>query len=95
MKLLFWELLQSLALLFAKQSLPLIHNAKTRRFIESRNSAEVRAALVTTKRAFELRDAQHGKPLRKVWLHVSSAGELEQAIPPMRKLVCRESLRSH
>ena len=93
MSIFLWEVLQTVAFNLAKILLPLTKSAKTLRFFRSRELADFRAALAATKRQFELRDAQIQKPLRKIWVHVSSAGELEQAIPPIRKLV-EENLAS-
>ncbi len=58
-------------------------NEKAQKFVSSRKKSSLLRALSNTKERLE----KAGSPRRRVWVHVASAGELEQAIPPLRSLV--------
>jgi 3-deoxy-D-manno-octulosonic-acid transferase len=82
-----WEHLQKTVFFVAQRFAFCFRSSKTKVFLETRSKALLLKNLQNTALAFRKRDEQSHKTLRKIWLHVASAGELEQAIPPMRKLV--------
>jgi 3-deoxy-D-manno-octulosonic-acid transferase len=87
MILMLWEILQKVLYFFAKKCAFCFSSSKARRFLETRTKTIFLENVQNTRISFQKRDEKSGKTLKKIWLHVASAGELEQAIPPMRKLV--------
>jgi 3-deoxy-D-manno-octulosonic-acid transferase len=81
--LLVYEFVQICAFLLLSPLLRLFRNEKSRRFIFSRQEENFFQSVLEAKEPMN-KDA---KQKRRIWVHVASAGELEQAIPPIRGLV--------
>jgi 3-deoxy-D-manno-octulosonic-acid transferase len=78
-----YELLQHLAFHVLRAFAPFLKSDKTERFVSSRLPRERKTALESAKKILK----EHSERKKNIWVHVASAGELEQAIPPLRSLV--------
>src|SRR5262245_8768702 len=76
-----YEQLQSILFFFVQLLAPKLKNPKLQSFVEGRKAPAWRATI-----AAALAEKKKKGAVRVFWVHASSAGELEQAVPVARKL---------